>query len=80
MSKQINDKGVVYTIRRTYKSTYSVDELISSIIQTHYYDNDTNKTVTPSEEEQHPNRTNGNYDTRKIHLERAQHGKKKQIW
>lgn len=52
MGKKINDKGVVYTIKRTYKSTYSVDELISSIIQTHYYDNDNNTTVTTSEEVQ----------------------------
>lgn len=53
ISKQINDKGVVYTIRRTYKSTYSVDELISSIIQTHYYNNDNNETETTSQEGQH---------------------------
>lgn len=51
MNKKISDKGVVYTIKRTYKGTYSVDELISSIIQTHYYDNGSNQKVTPLKEE-----------------------------
>lgn len=43
MNKQNQNEGVVYTIKRTYKGTYSVDELISSIIKTHYYEEDNNK-------------------------------------
>ena len=33
-----NNEGVVYTVKRTYKGTYSVNELVGSIIRAHYYD------------------------------------------
>lgn len=62
MSKQINNKGVIYTIRRTYKSTYSVDELISSIIQTHYYNNDSNEIATTSQKSQQDHVSNLGFD------------------
>lgn len=36
------NKGVVYTVKRIYKGTYSVNDLIDSIIKAHYY-NDADK-------------------------------------
>lgn len=50
MNKQNQYEGVVYTIKRTYKGTYSVNELISSIIKTHYYE-EVDKKPQKSEED-----------------------------
>lgn len=37
MKNKIESEGVIYTVKRVYKGTYSVDEMISQIIQSHYY-------------------------------------------
>lgn len=50
MAKKTINKGVVYTVVRNYKGTYSVDELINSIIQSHYYEEEENTPHTTDKE------------------------------
>lgn len=38
MKNKFESEGVIYKIIRSYKGTYSIDEMFSQIIQSHYYD------------------------------------------
>lgn len=37
MNKQTQNEESLYTVRRTYEGTCSINELIYSIIKSHYY-------------------------------------------